>query len=161
MLNRVILIGRLARDPELRYTPAGNAVASFAVAVDRPFNGQAGEKEVDFINIVTWNKLAETCANYLKKGRLAAVEGRLQVRNYDNNEGRKVYVTEVVAENVRFLDGGSKADGTGREDSTTERFATNVERYNSPTPSRADGKNTNPFADMGRPVDLADDDLPF
>src|SRR6476660_1936527 len=98
MLNRVILIGRLTRDPELRYTPAGVAVTQFTLAVDRPFSstGQNGEREreADFIPVVTWRQLAETCANYLRKGRLTAVEGRIQVRNYENNEGKRVYVTE-------------------------------------------------------------------
>src|SRR5690606_24724855 len=99
-----ILIGRLTRDPELRYTPSGVAVAQFTLAVDRPFTNQSGEREADFINIATWRGLAENCANYLRKGRLTAVEGRIQIRNYENNEGRKVYVTEVVADNVRFLE---------------------------------------------------------
>ncbi|MDF2939086.1 MAG: single-stranded DNA-binding protein, partial [Paenibacillaceae bacterium] len=93
MLNRVILIGRLTRDPELRYTPQGVAVTQFTLAVDRPFSNNQNEREADFIPVVTWRQLAETCANYLRKGRLAAVEGRIQVRNYENNEGRKVYVT--------------------------------------------------------------------
>ena len=116
MLNRVILIGRLTKDPELRYTPAGVAVTQFTLAVDRPFtNQQSKEREADFINIVTWRQLAETCANYLRKGRLTAVEGRIQVRNYDNNEGKRVYVTEVIADNVRFLEssnsGGNREEG--------------------------------------------------
>jgi len=102
-MNHVILIGRLTRDPELRYTPAGVAVAQFTLAVDRPFSNQQGERETDFIPIVTWRQLAETCAQYLRKGRLAAVEGRLQVRSYDNAEGRKVYVTEVIAKRIQFL----------------------------------------------------------
>lgn len=115
MLNRVILIGRLTRDPELRYTPAGVATASFQLAVDRPFtSAQANVREADFIPIVVWRQLAETCATYLKKGRLCAVEGRLQIRNYDNSEGRKVYVTEVIADNVRFLESsGSGSTGSG------------------------------------------------
>jgi len=92
VLNRIILIGRLTRDPELRYTPNGVAVTTFTLAVDRPYTNQQGEREADFITIVTWRGLAETCANYLKKGRLTAVEGRLQIRNYENNEGRRVYV---------------------------------------------------------------------
>lgn len=106
MLNRVILIGRLTKDPELRYTPAGVAVTQFTLAVDRPFSNQQKEREADFIPIVVWRQQAEHAANYLRKGRLAAIEGRIQVRNYDNNEGRRVYVTEVVADNVRFLDKG-------------------------------------------------------
>jgi single-strand DNA-binding protein len=103
MLNRVILIGRLTRDPELRYTPSGVAVTGFTLAVERPFQSN-GEKVADFIPIVTWRQLAETCANYLKKGRLTAVEGRIQIRSYENNEGRRIYVTEVMADSVRFLD---------------------------------------------------------
>lgn len=103
MLNRTILIGRLTKDPELRYTPTGVAVCQFTLAVDRPFTRE-GERETDFIPIVTWRQLAETCANYLRKGRLTAVEGRIQIRNYENNEGRKIYVTEVIADNVRFLE---------------------------------------------------------
>lgn len=108
MLNRTILIGRLTKDPELRYTPSGVATASFTLAVERPFK-TGGEKETDFINIVTWQKLAESCANYLRKGRLTAIEGRIQVRNYEKDE-KKVYVTEVIADNVRFLEsaGGSR-----------------------------------------------------
>lgn len=104
MLNSVVLVGRLTKDPELRYTNNSKAVASFTLAVDRPFTNQQGEREADFIPIVVWGKAAENCTNYLVKGSLVAVEGRMQVRNYENKEGKRVYVTEVVAENVRFLD---------------------------------------------------------
>ncbi|KJS86973.1 MAG: single-stranded DNA-binding protein [Peptococcaceae bacterium BICA1-8] len=105
MLNRVILIGRLTKDPELRYTPSGTAVATFTLAVDRPL-AKEGQQDVDFVPIVVWSKQAENCANYIGKGRLVAVDGRLQVRTYDTKEGQKRWVTEVVAENVRFLDRG-------------------------------------------------------
>lgn len=104
MLNKVVLIGRLTRDPELRYTGTGNAVASFALAVDRPFKNQQGERDTDFIRIVTWRKLAELCANNLGKGRLVAVEGRLQIRNYEDKEGVRKQAAEVVADSVTFLD---------------------------------------------------------
>ncbi len=104
MLNTVILIGRLTRDPELRYTQSGVALASFTLAVDRPFTNSQGEREADFIRVVTWRKLAEICANNLGKGRLVAVEGRLQVRSYQDQEGQNRQITEVVAGNVRFLD---------------------------------------------------------
>ncbi|WP_026036894.1 single-stranded DNA-binding protein, partial [Limnohabitans sp. Rim47] len=104
MLNRVILIGRLTRDPELRYTTSGIAVATFALAVERPFTNQSGERDVDFIDIVIWRKLAETCANHLGKGRLVAVEGRLQTRSYDDSNGIRRKAVEVVADSVRFLD---------------------------------------------------------
>lgn len=111
MLNQVVLIGRLTHDPELRYTAGGGVpVATFSLAVERPFTNQQGEREADFIRIVTWRKLAENCANYLKKGSMAAVAGRLQVRSYEDNEGIKRKVAEVVADQVRFLDRGPTAD---------------------------------------------------
>lgn len=112
MLNRIVLIGRLTRDPELRYTPNGIAVANFSLAVDRPYTNQQGERETDFINIVVWRKLAETCANHLGKGRLVAVDGSLQVRSYETQEGQRRIVAEVVAENVRFLDRPKDASDT-------------------------------------------------
>lgn len=148
MLNRVILIGRLTRDPELRYTPSGVAVTQFTLAVDRPFTSQSGEREADFINIVTWRQLAETCANYLRKGRLTAVEGRIQVRHYENNEGRRVYVTEVVADNVRFLESPNAAN---RDDSGQGRPASGHGGYGGQVP----------FQDEGKTIDISEDDLPF
>jgi single-strand DNA-binding protein len=104
MLNRIILIGRLTRDPELRYTPQGVPVASFSLAVDRPFANQQGQREADFIDCVAWRKLGETVGNHLSKGRLVAVEGRLQIRSYDAQDGSKRKVSEVICDNVRFLD---------------------------------------------------------
>jgi single-strand DNA-binding protein len=118
MLNRIILIGRLAQDPELRYTPTeGVAVATFSLAVERPFANQKGEKEVDFIRIVVWRKQAENCANYLSKGRLVAVEGRLQLRSYEDRDGIKRTIAEVVASNVTFL--GGRKDISESGDSAT------------------------------------------
>ena len=104
MLNKAILIGRLTRDPELRSTSNDISVTSFTVAVDRNFTNQQGEKETDFIPVVAWRKLAETCAKYLEKGRLVAVSGRMQVRSYEAKDGSKRYVTEVVADEVQFLE---------------------------------------------------------
>ncbi|MGB4431068.1 MAG: single-stranded DNA-binding protein [Limnochordia bacterium] len=104
MLNRVILIGRLVADPQLRYTQTGIAVTNFTLAVDRPFVGQSGEREADFIDIVTWRKQAEVCANHLTKGRLVAVEGRLQIRSYEDQNGIRRKAAEIVADRVRFLD---------------------------------------------------------
>ncbi|MBS4026526.1 MAG: single-stranded DNA-binding protein [Clostridia bacterium] len=132
MLNKVILIGRLTKDPELRYTPAGAAVATFSLAVERPFANQQGEREVDFINIVVWRKLAETCANQLGKGRLVAVDGRIQVRSYEAKDGQKRWITDVVAESVRFLDwpkegGGSSSTGAGNRDDQRNSFGTEVD----------------------------------
>ena len=100
----MILIGRLVRDPENRFTPAGKSVTTFTLAVDRPFANQQGEREADFIQIVSWGKLAETCANHLGKGRMVAVEGRLQIRSYETKDGQKRKVAEAVANSVQFLD---------------------------------------------------------
>lgn len=104
MLNSVILIGRLVRDPELRYIPTGQPVAGFTLAVDRSFTNGQGERETDFIDIITWRKLAETVSQHLAKGRLVAVQGRLQIRSYETQDGHKRKVAEVVASSVRFLD---------------------------------------------------------
>lgn len=111
-MNHVVLIGRLVRDPELRYTPSGVAVCNFTIAVDREFKVE-GQQDADFIPIVVWQKLAETCANHLKKGRLVAVEGRLQIRSYDTKDGQKRKVAEVYASTVQFLD-RAKEDGESR-----------------------------------------------
>lgn len=146
MLNRSILIGRLTKDPDLRYSPTGVAVCNFTLAVDRPFGGGEGkEKEADFIPIVVWRQSAENCANYLRKGRLCAVEGRIQTRNYENNEGRRVYVTEVVADNVRFLE-RSEQRSNGNEGGSYQGTG----KY-----------DRDPFADDGKPIEINDDDLPF
>jgi len=109
-MNHIVIIGRLTKDPELRYTPNGVAVGIFTVAVDRPINNDNGEREADFIPVVVWQKLAENCANHLKKGRLVAVEGRLQIRSYDTQDGQKRRVAEIVASEVKFLDYGKKGE---------------------------------------------------
>ena len=105
-MNKILLIGRLTKDPDLRYTQNGKAVCSFTLAVDRPYS-KDGEQEADFINIVAWNKSGENAAKYLAKGRQAAVEGRLQIRTYDGDDGKKRWVTEVIADRVEFLGGNS------------------------------------------------------
>lgn len=103
MLNRIVIIGRLTRDPEMRQTPSGTAVCTFTLAVDRSFKSANGERETDFIPVVVWRQLGETCAQYLAKGKLAAVDGRLQIRTYQAQDGSKRTAAEVVADNVRFL----------------------------------------------------------
>ena len=138
MLNRVVLIGRLTRDPELRFTQSGIAVASFTLAVDRNFRNAAGERETDFIDIVVWRQQAENCAQYLSKGKLAAVDGSLQIRSYEAKDGTKRKAAEVVADTVRFL---SPKEGGGSG-------------FN-PEPDNA----ISPFEQGGG--DMGDDDLPF
>lgn len=103
-MNRIILIGRLVRDVDLRYTRNGLPVGRFTLAVDRPFTSQDGARETDFIDIVVWRKQAENCAKFLGKGRLVAVEGRLQIRSYDDQNGIRRKVAEVVADQIKFLD---------------------------------------------------------
>lgn len=122
MLNKVILIGRLTRDPELRYTPNGTAVCRFTLAVNRRFN----REQTDFIDVVAWRGLAENCANYLGKGRLAAVDGSLQVRSYETQDGQKRKAAEVVADDIRFLDrggtGGSEARSSFQDKSPKDQW---------------------------------------
>lgn len=152
MLNRVVLVGRLTRDPELRYTPNGVAVANFNIAVNRPFTNQQGEREADFINCVIWRKPAENLANYMKKGSLIGVDGRIQTRSYEGQDGKRVYVTEVMAESVQFL------ESKGSSSSAYMNTSNDQQRQGGFEPSR---KEDNPFEDSGEPVDLSDDDLPF
>lgn len=140
MINRVILIGRLTADPELKYTASGKAVASFRLAVDRRTkNPQSGEKETDFINIITWEKQAEFVANYMTKGQLAAVDGRLQIRNYMTQDGQKRTIAEVVASQVQSLE--------RRRESTVPAI-----EESPPPPDDAylggDFDDTDPFADQ-------------
>ncbi|AKP67643.1 single-stranded DNA-binding protein [Companilactobacillus ginsenosidimutans] len=110
MINRVVLVGRLTRDPELRYTANGAAVASFTVAVNRQFTNAQGEREADFINCVIWRKAAENFSNFTHKGSLVGVDGRVQTRSYENQQGNRVYVTEVVVENFSLLESRSESD---------------------------------------------------
>lgn len=129
-MNHIVLIGRLTRDPELRYTPNGVAVTHFTLAVDRRFTNQAGEREADFIPIVTWQKLAENCANHLRKGRLVAVEGRLQIRSYEAQDGQRRRVAEVIAGNVQFLEWGSETKGLSGETRVNQDSDDELEEIN-------------------------------
>ena len=104
MINNVVLVGRMTRDAELRYTPSNVAVATFSLAVNRNFKGANGERETDFINCVIWRQQAENLANWAKKGALVGITGRIQTRNYENQQGQRVYVTEVVADNFQMLE---------------------------------------------------------
>lgn len=151
MMNRIVLVGRLTMDPELRYTPSGVAVATFTLAVNRTFK-QEGGPEANFINIVVWRKLAENAANFLKKGSLAGVDGRLQTRKYDGQDGKRVYITEVVAESIQFLDPKSSNSGGNTNTSRSQNNA-NAGNY-----TKVDDV---PFATGGQTIDISSDDLPF
>lgn len=163
MLNRVVLVGRLTKDPELRYTPNGVAVANFTLAVNRPFSNQQGDREADFINCVVWRKPAENVANFLTKGSLAGVDGRVQTRSYDNNEGRRVYVTEIVADSVQFLEPRNSQNNQSNNSSNSQAAGGYDSNQNSNQNSNRQqgGYNDDPFANDGKPIDISDDDLPF
>jgi single-strand DNA-binding protein len=162
MMNRVVLVGRLTKDPDLRYTPNGVAVANFTVAVNRPFSNQQGNREADFINCVVWRKPAENLANYMKKGSLIGVDGRIQTRSFDNQEGNRVFITEVVADSVQFLESrGSSQDRGSQPGYQPNQNPPQDNNYNKPNDNYNKPNNDDPFANNGQPIDLSDDDLPF
>lgn len=159
-MNKVFLIGRLTRDPELRYTGNNTAVATFSIAVNRNFTNQSGEREADFINIVVWRKQAENVKNYLTQGSQVAIDGRIQTRSYDDNNGQKRYVTEVIADNVEFL--GSKSSSNNATNTPHQQAGgpTPYDFGNVPEPKGTDVES-NPFADFGASIEISDDELPF
>ena len=154
MINRTVLVGRLTRDPELRYTQGGTAVASFTLAVNRQFTNSQGEREADFINCVIWRKAAENFVNFTNKGSLVGIDGRLQTRNYENKQGQRVYVTEVVVDNFSLLESRNANSSDGTNDNSNK----------APNYNQSKNSNTNvsdPFADNSKPMDISDDSLPF
>ncbi len=157
-MNKVFLIGRLTKDPELRYTSSNLPVASFTVAVNRNFTNQSGEREADFINVVVWRKQAENIKNYLKQGSQIAIDGRIQTRSYDGEDGKKRYITEVVADNVQFLD--SKGSKNASDNVVTpSSFSDNMPSFDST--SETNDIKSDPFADFGSSIEINDDELPF
>lgn len=156
-MNRVDLVGRLTRDPELRHTTSGRAVCQISLAINRTFTNQNGEREADFINVVVWDKQAENVSKYVTKGRLVSVEGRLQSRSYDDKDGKKVYVTEVVANNVQFLSAG------GNTNSQPQVQESNPFDFDSvpSAPTQTVSVEKDPFESFGESVTISDNDLPF
>ena len=155
-MNKVVLIGRLSRDPELRHTGNGTAVCQINVAISRPVS-QGKEPETDFINVVVWNKQAENVARYLSKGRQVAIEGRIQTRSYDNNEGKRTYVTEVIANTVEFLGSANDNRQSGMQ-SDVNPFDVDMQFEQEPASTSIDN---DPFASFGEKVEISDSDLPF
>lgn len=162
-MNKVFLIGRLTRDPELRYTGSNVAVASFTLAVNRTYSNQSGERETDFINIVVWRKQAENVKNYLIQGSQVAIDGRIQTRNYDDQDGKRHYITEVVADNVEFL--GTKGSNTASNNqSSSQPVEPTPYDFGNQTPQTIEKTtdiDSNPFADFGSSIEISDDELPF
>jgi single stranded DNA-binding protein (ssb) len=159
MINRVVLVGRITRDPELRQTQSGISVASFSLAVNRTFTNQSGQREADFVPIVVWRKQAENVVQYVGKGSLVGVEGRLQTRSYDAADGSKRFVMEVVADSVQFLE--SRQTSANRQDNM------GAPQFNNATPMNNNANQGQQSNDVDfdfntdNSFDISDDDLPF
>jgi single-strand DNA-binding protein len=138
MINNVTLVGRLTRDPELRYTPSNIAITTFNLAVNRNFKNQAGDREADFINCMIWRQQAENLASWAKKGALIGITGRIQTRSYDNQQGQRVYVTEVLSDTFQLLE---KRDNTANQSNIEDQMPASFGATN--------------------PLDISDDDMPF
>ena len=165
MINNVVLVGRTTKDPELRYTPSNVAVATFSLAVNRNFKGANGERETEFINCVIWRQQAENLANWAKKGALIGITGRIQTRSYENQQGQRIYVTEVVAENFQMLESrAAREGGNANQGNTSGAFGNG---YAGPYGQQAPQQQGPNFArDSGsfgnaNPMDISDDMLPF
>lgn len=181
MINNVVLVGRLTKDAELRYTQSNIAVATFTLAVNRPFKNEAGEREADFINCVIWRQSAENLANWAKKGSLIGVTGVIQTRSYDNQQGQRVYVTEVVASNFQLLEsrnsqqnnqghqdnhGGYQQQGYSNQGSSFQNGNSYGQQGsffegNTTNPVPDFTRDNNPFGRPTNPLDISDSDLPF
>ncbi|MEK5040638.1 single-stranded DNA-binding protein [Sporosarcina sp. FSL K6-3457] len=181
MINRVVLVGRLTKDPELKYTQTGVAVTRFTLAVNRTFSNQSGEREADFINCVTWRKQAENTANFLRKGSLTGIEGRIQTSSFDGQDGKRVFMTEVVADSVQFLEprNASTADRSGagyggapsygapsqgaqqNEQPYYQNQQPTQQYQQQPNQQNYTRTDNDPFSTGGGPIEVSDDDLPF
>ena len=153
MINRSVLVGRLTRDPELRYTNGGAAVATFTIAVNRQFTNQNGEREADFISCVIWRKAAENLTNFTHKGSLIGIDGHIQTRNYENQQGTRVYVTEVVVDNFSLLE--SRAESEHHQSANSNGHSSNNSN------NRKYDNNQNQYENNGGQIDITDNDLPF
>lgn len=170
MINRVVLVGRLTKEPEYRVTPSGVQVATFTLAINRTFTNQNGERQADFINCVVFRTPAENVNKYLNKGNLAGIEGRLQSRSYENNEGKRVYVTEVVCDSVQFLEPKSNNQQQSnyqppqynQQQGYQQQNYQQSNNYQQPQNNQYKApQQHNPFTNANGPIDINDDDLPF
>lgn len=153
MINRSVLVGRLTRDPELRYTNGGAAVATFTIAVNRQFTNQSGEREADFISCVIWRKAAENLTNFTHKGSLIGIDGHIQTRNYENQQGTRIYVTEVVVDNFSLLE--SRAESEHHQSANSNGHSSNN------SDNRKYDNNQNQYGNNGGQIDITNNDLPF
>ncbi|EAF6699832.1 single-stranded DNA-binding protein [Listeria monocytogenes] len=153
MINRVVLVGRLTKEPELRYTPNGIGVVTFTLAVNRARTDKDGNRVADFINCIAWRKTAENIANYVKKGHLLGVDGQITTRNFEGKDGKRVYVTEVLAESVEFLEPRKDPRNTVPNENDAPPIKSNN--------SKPVNQPSDPFTRDTKPIDISDDDLPF
>ncbi|MBV7391076.1 single-stranded DNA-binding protein [Enterococcus sp. ALS3] len=166
MINNTVLIGRLTKEPDLRYTSSGQAVATFTLAVNRNFTNQSGNREADFINCVIWRKAAENFANFAKKGSLVGITGRIQTRNYENQQGQKVYVTEVVVDSFQMLEPRT-ANDQRQNNSNMDASDGSTSKYNNEPSNQQSTEDNKPNFDLeddpfgSGKIDISDDDLPF
>lgn len=156
-MNKAILIGRLTRDPELRTTPTGRNVCQFSIAVNRTYTSASGEREADFINCVVWDKQAENLCKYQKRGNQIAVDGRIQTRNYDDKDGKRVYVTEILASNISFLDAKGTNNGGGSSFNNLPEPPVQEDSVQ----MEATSIDNDPFEAFGESIEISDNDLPF
>ena len=162
-MNATQLVGRLTKDVDLKHTQSGTAVGSFTLAVNRSFKNEAGEREADFINCVIWRKPAETLAQYTRKGSQIGIEGRIQTRNYENQQGTRVYVTEVVVNNFHLLEPkpANQQQGQPQPQQQQPQQNNNQRNYNQQPQQNNYQQQNQPFMEDGRPIDISSDDLPF
>lgn len=190
MINRVVLVGRLTKDPELRYTPSGIPMTRFTIAVNRTFSNQSGEREADFIGCIAWRKQAENLANFMRKGSLIGLEGRIQTGSFEGQDGKRVYTTDVVADSVQFLEPRNNAGGGANipnQQYGGQPYGGNQPTYSTSQPSQQFGNmgqqqdpfasypqgqpsmnqqnytrvDEDPFASSKGPIEVSEDDLPF
>lgn len=161
-MNKALLIGRLTRDPELRSTSTGRNVCQFSIAVNRNFTNANGEREADFINCVVWDKQAENLVKYQKRGNQIAVDGRIQTRNYEDKDGKRVYVTEILANSISFLDSkGTNADSNDFNSLPEPPREDSVNSSSSMSSMETVSVDKDPFEAFGDSIEISDNDLPF
>lgn len=166
-MNTVQLVGRLTKEIDLKFTSSGIAVGTFTLAVNRSFTNQQGEREADFINCVIWRKAAENLSNFTRKGSQIGVEGRIQTRNYENQQGQRVYVTEVVVNNFHLLEPRSVTEqrpignSNSNYNKNSHSYSTNDYQDNNQSSTGFESSSPNPFVEDGRSIDISEDDLPF
>lgn len=165
MINRVVLVGRLVKDPELRYTPSGTPMTRFTIAVNR-FKKEGEEQQADFIGCIAWKKQAENLANYMKKGNLIGLEGRIQTGSFEGQDGKRVYTTDIVAESIQFLERNNSQQGQSQQQGQQQPQQQYQQQNTYQQPQQQWGQsqqnyNKDPFASSKGPVEVDEPDLPF